>query len=54
VEEKYDTLNLNYMSQKYSVHGDPVIVKKENEVYRSAPYFDGEYKIVFIIWELNP
>jgi len=54
VEGKYDTLNLNYMSHKYSVQSDPVIVKKENEVYRSAPYFDGKNKVVFLIWKLNP
>jgi len=54
VEGKYDTLNLNYMSHKYSVHSDPIIVKKENEVYRSASYFDGKHKVVFLIWKLNP
>jgi len=51
---KYDTLSLNYSSHKYSVHSDPVIVNMENEVYRSAPYFDGKHKAVFIIWKLNP
>lgn len=54
VKGEYDTLHLNYSSHKYSVQSDPVIVKKKDEVYRSAPYFDGKFKVVFIIWKLNP
>ncbi|MEO6695094.1 MAG: hypothetical protein ABIY50_03845, partial [Ignavibacteria bacterium] len=53
VEGNYDFLILEYVSHKYNSESDAVIVKKENEVYRSAPYYDGKHKAVFIIWKLN-
>lgn len=52
-EGNYDTLHMNYVSHKYSMESDPVIVSKKNEVYRSAPYYDGQYYVAFIIWNLN-
>lgn len=49
----YDTVSFNYISHKYSEKSDPVILKKSDEVYRSAPYYDGEYNSVFLIWRYD-
>ncbi|MDZ4712982.1 MAG: hypothetical protein SGI89_11750 [bacterium] len=50
---KYDTLMIKIPSHKYSLESDPLLLKKENELYRSAPYYDGEYRAAFIIWNLS-
>ncbi|HMS32698.1 MAG TPA: glycosyltransferase family 39 protein [Ignavibacteria bacterium] len=50
---EYDSLSINYFSHKYSAESDPVILKKKNEIYRSEPYYDGEYKSVFLIWRYD-
>ncbi|MEO8447620.1 MAG: hypothetical protein ABI528_09005 [bacterium] len=50
---KYDTLLIKIPSHKYSLESDPLVLKKENESYRSAPYYDGEYRAAFIIWNLG-
>jgi hypothetical protein len=49
----YDALALNYLSQKYRVVSDDVIVRKREEIYRSAPYFDGADPAVCLIWSLT-
>ena len=54
VSGDYDTVSVNYVSHKYSVQSDPVILRKKDEVYRSEPYYDGEYKSVFLIWKYDP
>jgi len=50
----YDTLSLKYFSHKYSAESDPVVLRKVDEVYRSAPYYDGQYETVFLIWKYEP
>jgi len=50
----YDSLSVKYFSHKYSAESDPVILRKADEVYRSAPYYDGQYKTVFLIWKYEP
>ncbi len=49
----YDSLHLNIPSHKYSGESDPIILWKKNEVYRSAPYFDGKYRVAFIVWKIT-
>ena len=50
----YDSLSVNYVSHKYSAESDPVVLRKADEVYRSAPYYDGQYETVFLIWKYEP
>jgi hypothetical protein len=49
----YDTVALNYVSHKYGVVSDDVVVREGDEVYRSAPYFDGQDPAVCLIWALD-
>lgn len=49
----YDTLNVNFFSHKYSTESDKVTLYERNEVYRSDPYYDGDHKVVFLIWKLE-
>ena len=49
----YDTLELNFPSHRYSAESDPVDLKKADEVYRSEPYYDGDYYVAFLIWEIK-
>jgi hypothetical protein len=48
----YDSLALNYVSHKYNVVSDDIVVHRRDEVYRSAPYFDGPDPAVCLIWSL--
>jgi len=50
----YENLSLKYFSHKYSAESDPVVVRKADELYRSAPYYDGHYETVFLIWKYEP
>ena len=50
----YDTLNLKYISHKYSTESDPVILHKADEVYRSDLYSDFDKRTVFLIWKYKP
>jgi hypothetical protein len=49
----YDALAFNYVSHKYGVVSDDVVVREGDEVYRSAPYFDGPHPAVCLIWALD-
>ena len=48
----YDALALNYVSHKFGVVSDDVIVRERDEVYRSPRYFDGPNPAVCLIWSL--
>jgi hypothetical protein len=48
----YDSLVLSFASHKFGVLSDGVAVRRQNEVYRSPPYFDGADRVVFLIWSL--
>jgi hypothetical protein len=52
VQGSYDSLVLNFASQKFGVFGDDVRVLRQNEAYRSPPYFDGADRVVLLIWSL--
>ena len=47
---EYESTELNFISHKYSLISDNITVHKKDEAYRSEPYFDGEYRTVFLIW----
>jgi hypothetical protein len=49
----YDSLALNYMSHKYDVVSDDVVVQRRDEVYRSSRYFDGPDPAVCLIWSVH-
>ncbi len=49
----YDTLNVRFVSHKYATESDALTLHKDDEVYRSEPYFDGKFKTVFIIWKIG-
>lgn len=49
----YDILYPDFISHKYSVLSDKLILRKEDEVYRSKPYYDGQYETVFLIWNFQ-
>lgn len=49
----YETLPWKYYSHKYETYSDVLLLRKEDEVYRSKPYYNGPYRTVFLIWKLN-
>lgn len=53
IDGSYSSFTKFYPSHLYEGASDSLILKKENEVYRSAPYYDGSHKAVFIIWKLE-
>jgi hypothetical protein len=52
VQGNYDALVLYFESQKFGVSSDGVQVRKQDEAYRSPPYFDGADRVVLLIWSL--
>jgi hypothetical protein len=46
----YDTYVMNYPSRLYESRGDSIVLRREDEAYRSPPYFDGPYRTVFLVW----
>lgn len=49
----YEIFPATYMSRLYGVESDTLLLRREWEVYRSEPYFDGPYRTVFIIWKIQ-
>jgi hypothetical protein len=49
----YDTLSVTYTSRLYLSESDTLRLAREDEVYRSAPYHDGPYETVLVIWRLG-
>jgi hypothetical protein len=49
----YEEFETTYTSHLYGTESDPVSLRREWEVYRSEPYFDGRYRTVFLIWKLG-
>lgn len=49
----YDVFETRYTSRLYGTESDPVSLRREWEVYRSEPYYDGPYRTVFLIWRLG-
>jgi hypothetical protein len=47
----YSFIPMRYFSFQYQSESDAVVVSKSDEVYRSAPYWDGRFKTVLIIWK---
>lgn len=53
VHGAYETLRLPTYSHLYEVRGDPLVVSRAAEVYRSAPYDDGPHRTVLVIWRFG-
>lgn len=53
VSATYTHLDIPYRSQLYGAFSDPIRVYREDEVYRSPIYYDGQHKTVFVIWRLR-
>ena len=47
----YDSIDLNFISHKYSALSDTLTLSRKDEVYRSETYFDGPYETIFLIWK---
>jgi hypothetical protein len=52
VRGDYDRLVLSFDSRKFEQASDGVQVRRQDEVYRSQPYFDGADRVVLLIWSL--
>jgi hypothetical protein len=52
VQGDYDSYALRFESHRYNAMSDDVVVLRRNEAYRSLPYFDGNDRVVLIIWRL--
>ncbi len=52
-EGTYDTLRVTYTSRLHLSESDTLRLAREDEVYRSAPYRDGPYETVLVIWRLG-
>jgi len=52
VQGNYDSFALNFASQKFGLLSDDVLVRRQDEAYRSPPYFDGADRVVLLIWLL--
>jgi hypothetical protein len=50
---EYDSLILRFESHRFAGLSDSVPVRKQSEVYRSIPFFDGPYPSVLLIWSLR-
>lgn len=49
----YETFRATYRSHLYGVESDTLSLRRDWEVYRSEPYFDGPHRTVFIIWRIR-
>lgn len=47
----YETFPWKYFSHKYSTKSDAIMLREDDEVYRSKPYYDGSHRTVFVIWK---
>jgi hypothetical protein len=52
VRGNYDGLALSFESRKFGEVSDAVLLRRQDEVYRSRPYFDGADRVVLLIWSL--
>jgi len=53
IEGRYDSLELRFPSARFEGFGDNVLVRKRDEVYRSARFVDGPYPSVLVMWSLR-
>jgi hypothetical protein len=52
IERRYDSLELRFPSWRFDGLGDSIWVRERSEVYRSAPFVDGPYPSVLVVWSL--
>jgi hypothetical protein len=53
IEGRYNSLELRFPSWRFDGFGDTISVKERSEVYRSAPFVDGPYPSVLVVWSLR-
>jgi hypothetical protein len=53
IAHQYDSLELYFPSWRFDGLGDSISVTEQSEVYRSAPFVDGSYPSVLVIWSLG-
>mgnify|MGYP001081665241 CR=1 FL=1 len=53
VNASYEYLDFPYRSYLYDTFSEPVRVYREDEVYRSPLYQDGQHRAVYVIWKLR-
>ena len=53
IEGRYDSLELHFPSWRFEGFGDSITVRERSEVYRSAPFVDGPFPSVLVIWSLR-
>ena len=53
LERRYDSLELSFPSLLFDGFGDSITVRERSEVYRSAPFVDGPYPAVLVMWSLS-
>jgi hypothetical protein len=53
IERRYNSLELQFPSWRFEGFGDSITVKERSEVYRSAPFVDGPYPSVLVVWSLK-
>ncbi len=51
--ETYKTVSMRYFSHRYDVWSDPVILRREAEVYRSERYEDEGHETVLALWRIS-
>lgn len=49
----YDSYTVGLWSHLYECESDSLVLMREDEAYRSKPYFDGTHETVFIIWRMR-
>ncbi len=49
----YGVFRMSFRSHLYETESDELVVQRNDEAYRSRPYFDGPYETVFLVWKLR-
>jgi hypothetical protein len=53
VSGAYDSYSVGFWSHLYECGSDSLVLRREDEAYRSRPYFDGPHETVFVIWRMR-
>jgi hypothetical protein len=53
VSGAYDSYTVGFWSHLYECGSDSLVLRREDEAYRSRPYFDGSHETVFVIWRMR-
>jgi hypothetical protein len=53
VSGSYDSYTVGLWSHLYECASDSLVLRREDEAYRSRPYLDGPHEAVFVIWKMR-